>query len=302
MLSYVWWPLVLATSVAMVASGPVVSPPCGPVEGVVRRHTDNTATTNFLGIPYSKPPVRERRFALPDRKEPWEEVRDATTYADSCLSLPELQRGVVDEWLFNTYLANLSRSEDCLNLNVFTPGDMSQPPLESRPVLVYLYGGGFLFGSSAYRLYEGDWLAKTGQVIVVTINYRLGMFGFFSTGNDIIRGNAGLYDQNMALKWVQDNIASFGGDPQRVTLFGQSAGGAGVGYHVVSPLSADLFQKAFILSGSWQVCLPGFTWIGLYITNLRKTTFSAKSTSREFTNLPINNILTDQRFIPLHMC
>ena len=248
MLTYVLLSALLGCTLGQ-EEGPIVRAPSGPVQGVLRHHNDVT-TSNFLGVPYAEPPVGERRFELPESLAPWTEVRNASAYGNSCVQDPELSRGQMSDWMYDNFLANLTYSEDCLSLNVFVPGDMTSP--QSLPVMVYFHGGGFIFGHTAFRLYEGDWLATAGDVIVVTVNYRLSILGFFTTGTDRIRGNAGLYDQHVALEWIRDNIASFGGDPNRVTLFGQSAGGASVTYHDVSPLSRELFHRVIIQSGSSQ--------------------------------------------------
>ncbi|XP_057694977.1 acetylcholinesterase-like isoform X2 [Corythoichthys intestinalis] len=201
----------------------------------------------FLGIPYGKPPLGKLRFRPPEPAERWEGVFDATNYANSCYQIPDTLfpgfRGA-EMWNPNTKL-----SEDCLYLNVWTPfNKASQSSL--APVLVWIYGGGFISGTSSLDIYDGRYLSKVEGVVVVSMNYRLGALGFLALSDNNIRGNAGLLDQRLALQWVSNNIVNFGGDPSQVTLFGESAGSASVGFHLLSPGSHDLFQRAVMQSGS----------------------------------------------------
>ncbi|XP_037124588.1 acetylcholinesterase-like [Syngnathus acus] len=201
----------------------------------------------FLGIPYAKPPLGELRFRAPEPAERWEGVLDATNYANSCYQVPDtFYPGFMGAEMWNP---NTKLSEDCLYLNVWTPFNQdSQSPL--APVLVWIYGGGFHSGTSSLDLYDGRYLSKVESVVVVSMNYRLGALGFLALPDNNIRGNAGLLDQRLALQWVANNIVAFGGDPSQVTIFGESAGSASVGYHLLSPGSHDLFQRAVMQSGS----------------------------------------------------
>lgn len=192
----------------------------------------------FAGIPYAAAPVGPRRFAVPAPAPGWAGERDATVPGPRCVQDPDLdpERGA------NT-------AEDCLNLNVWTP-PVSQ---EKRPVMVWIHGGGFAGGSSG--IYDAGRLAARGGIVVVTINYRLGTLGFLAhpalgAGGDV--GNYGLADQQAALRWVRDNIADFGGDPEKVTVAGESAGGMSVCDHLVSPGSAGLFRAAILMSAPCQ--------------------------------------------------
>ncbi|XP_047451175.1 acetylcholinesterase-like [Mugil cephalus] len=203
----------------------------------------------FLGIPYAKPPVGTLRFRAPERVDKWEGVKDATQFPNSCYQVPDTTfPGFIGEEMWN---ANRPLSEDCLYLNVWSPQiNKTQPPLLA-PVLVWIYGGGFTTGTSSLDIYDGRFLSKTEGVVVVSMNYRLGAFGFLSLpDNKNIRGNAGLLDQRLALEWVANNIAAFGGDPSMVTLFGESAGSGSVGFHLLSPGSQPFFQRAIMQSGS----------------------------------------------------
>ncbi|XP_044059306.1 acetylcholinesterase-like [Siniperca chuatsi] len=205
----------------------------------------------FLGIPYGKPPLGKLRFRAPEPVEGWERVRDATKFPNSCYQMPDTVfpgfKGA-EMWNPNTPL-----SEDCLYLNVWSPRFNKTQPQNSAlaPVLVWIYGGGFTAGTSSLDIYDGRLLSKSEGAVVVSMNYRLGPFGFLSLP-DIknIRGNAGLLDQRLALNWVANNIAAFGGDSSKVTLFGESAGSASVGFHLLSPGSHGLFQRAVMQSGS----------------------------------------------------
>lgn len=212
----------------------------------------------FLGIPYAKPPIGKLRFRPPELAEKWDNVRDATAFPNTCCQIPDTVfpgfKGA-EMWNPNTPL-----SEDCLYLNVWAPHvnkSKAQPP-PLAPVLVWIYGGGFTMGTSSLDIYDGRFLSKSENVVVVSMNYRLGAFGFLSFPNNNIQGNAGLLDQQLALRWVADNIAKFGGDPSKVTIFGESAGSASVGFHLLSPGSSDLFQRAVLQSAS-----PNAPWATL---------------------------------------
>lgn len=213
-------------------------------------------TREFLGIPYAAPPVGPLRFRPPQAPEPWAFPLDATVYPPSCAQLPTLTNG-------DTRIEN----EDCLYLNVWTPDPV---PAEPLPVMIWIHGGSNTSGSTAdfvpfpgyetSRLYDGHTLSKTGNVIVVTLNYRLNVFGFFGLSELAAEdpsypyaGNQGLLDQRAAMLWVQENIAAFGGDPLNVTIFGESAGSFDVCSHVVSPMSAGLFHRAISQSGGCTV-------------------------------------------------
>lgn len=202
----------------------------------------------FLGIPFAAPPVAERRWRPPARPSPWQGTRPATAFSSACPQLPALN-------------GEPSTNEDCLYLNVWTP---DPAPSEARPVMVWLHGGGNESGSASEPVplgiggtfYDGRALAAEHDVIVVTTNYRVGVFGFFAHP-DLARedprhpyaGNQGLLDQQRALEWVRENIAAFGGDPENVTVFGESAGATDICLHLVAPGSHGLFHRAIAQSG-----------------------------------------------------
>ncbi|XP_018536669.1 acetylcholinesterase [Lates calcarifer] len=205
----------------------------------------------FLGIPFGKPPVGELRFRAPEPAEAWEGVKNATKFGNSCYQIPDtFYSGFKGAEMWNP---NTPLSEDCLYLNVWSPrANKSQSqPSALAPVLVWIYGGGFTGGTASLDLYDGRFLTQTENVVVVSMNYRLGAFGFLSLpDNKNVPGNAGLKDQQLALKWVSKNIAAFGGDPSKVTIFGESAGSGSVGFHVLSPGSQNYFQRAIMESGA----------------------------------------------------
>jgi para-nitrobenzyl esterase len=194
------------------------------------------ALKTYLGIPFAAPPVGNLRWRAPQPVVPWEGVRQARSYSAACVQTAA--------WITNP------KSEDCLYLNIW-----ASEKARDLPVIVWIHGGGFYGGTGAQPGYDGSNLAKHGA-IVVTINYRLGIFGFFAhpeltaESPDRASGNQGIQDQIAALRWVKDNIASFGGDPGRVTIVGESAGGESVAILVASPLAKGLFQRAIAESGN----------------------------------------------------
>jgi len=213
---------------------PIVGTKLGKVQGIRETSSNGQIYYAFRGIPYAKPPLGETRFKKPEVADSWgESVKDAKEVGSACRQFD--------------FLLNLEfGTEDCLFVNVFTP---EVNPAQKRAVMVWIHGGGFQFGSGGLPMYGPDRLIDH-DIIIVTINYRLGVFGFLSTGDDVIPGNAGMWDQVLALKWVQQNIAAFGGDPAKVTIFGESAGGASVSMHILSPESKGLFSRAIIQSGT----------------------------------------------------
>ena len=205
-----------------------------------------TKVSTFLGIPFAAPPVGELRFQPPKPATAWKpKVYKATQFGKVCIQ----QTGFLDAAL-KTMFPNFGKgnySEDCLYLNVFAPTQNdSLNPLKQYPVMVYIHGGGFIVGSA---ILSPGLVLPTYGVVLVTIQYRLGPFGFLSTGDSTVRGNYGMLDQVQALKWVKENIRDFGGDPNKVTIFGLSAGGASVGLQLVSPLSKGLVHGAISESG-----------------------------------------------------
>lgn len=203
---------------------------------------DGRTVEVYLGIPYAQPPVGQLRFRKPVPIESWNGTYDATRPKPSCIQ-PR----------FSTiFIVPTDLSEDCLYLNVWTTG--KKGPL--KPVLAWIHSGAFKFGSSYERWYDGAALATMNDVVLVSFNYRLGMFGFFDSGDETAPGNVGLWDQNLALKWIQKNIENFGGDPDSVTAFGESAGAMSTHAHMLSPHSKGLFKRAFLCSGTLSTNMP----------------------------------------------
>jgi len=232
--------LAAVPALGLAPSQPTVVTSDGPVAGF---HRDGVA--QFRGIPYAAPPVGPLRWQPPQPHAKWTAVLDAVTFGDTCV---QNQPGL---------FARPSLTENCLYLNIYTPDAFTTKP-ERRPVMVWFYGGGLTAGESDD--YDGTKLAKQGDTVVVTVNFRGGYLGYFALpaldaeGHDF--GNYGLMDQQLALKWVQRNIARFGGDPKRVTIFGQSGGGTAVMTNLVSPLSAGLFQRLINESGTHITAIP----------------------------------------------
>ncbi|MCC7024478.1 MAG: carboxylesterase family protein [Thermomicrobiales bacterium] len=211
----------------------IVPTESGPVRGVI-----HDGVREFRGIPYAKAPVGDLRWERPQPPAPWEGVLDATAYGSGC---PQLSRYGLTE---------AGEDEGCLVLNVTTP---AQPSATPRPVIVWIHGGAFVGGSSA--LYPLAALALAGDAVVVSMNYRLGVFGFMAhpAFDAATSGGIGLEDQRAALRWVQRNIAAFGGDPGNVTIAGESAGGAGVCMHLIAPEeTSGLFHKAIVQSAACE--------------------------------------------------
>ncbi|MDQ1002995.1 para-nitrobenzyl esterase [Neobacillus niacini] len=198
----------------------------------------------WKGIPYAKPPIGSRRFRAPERPDSWEGIRDATLFSPVA---PQPQREIME--FFGNDISNMS--EDCLYLNVWSKGADNK----KRPVMVWIHGGAFVSGSGSSSWYDGASFAAQGDVVVVTINYRLGILGFLHLGEIggeeyATSGNCGIQDQVAALHWVQENIAAFGGDPNNVTIFGESAGAMSIGVLLGFPLAQGLFHKAILQSGA----------------------------------------------------
>jgi para-nitrobenzyl esterase len=221
--------------------------------GLVRGTTaSRPGVRAYLGIPYAAPPVDDLRWRTPAPLEPWTGIRSAERFAPSCMQGPNTPFG---PWTAEFLLLG-PVSEDCLYLNVWT-ASLSN---ERRPVLVYIYGGGFSSGSGDVPVYDGAPLAEKG-LVVVNMNYRVGALGFLAhpelTAETGASGNYGLLDQVAALEWVRDNIGRFGGDPQRVMVAGQSAGAMAVYLLTASPMTKNLFQRAAIESGPGGLAAMG---------------------------------------------
>ena len=234
--------LLTFASMAFAAFPQPVRVESGPIEGVP---SPVAGVTAFEGVPYAAAPVSRLRWMPPQPPPKWPVVRNADRYMPAC---PQNYMGPDSTAFFGDYEP---KSEDCLYLNIWTPAKSAQ---EKLPVMVWIHGGGFRVGSGTERLHHGEHLAAKG-VVLVTFNYRLGLFGFLAhpeltkESANGTSGNYGLMDQVAALQWVKQNIAAFGGNPDRVTIFGESAGSGSVSYMQASPLAKGLFQAAVGESG-----------------------------------------------------
>ncbi|MEM9599466.1 MAG: carboxylesterase family protein [Pseudomonadota bacterium] len=264
----------------------VLQTPQGPVQGIV---TDNPDIISYQGLPFAAPPVGDLRWAPPAPAPEWTEVRDASQFGTRCMQATDVEGGYferlidghglggVKEFLIKRAVAAMDQppvSEDCLYLNVRAPKGA-----DKAPVMVWIHGGGHQFGSGDFDYYQGNALAERG-VVLVTINYRLGAFGYFAhpalSADDPrgVSGNYGTLDQIAALKWVQDNIAAYGGDPDRVTIFGESAGAWSVAELMSTPLAEGLFHGAILQSGAstyhlGQLDGDGLGWPSGHETGMR---------------------------------
>ncbi|XP_055628009.1 esterase B1-like [Toxorhynchites rutilus septentrionalis] len=207
----------------------------GPVRGTTKQSLLGQQYISFQGIPYARPPIGKLRFKAPIAPEKWTEDLDCSQQCLPCYQFDRRANEIVG-------------SEDSLRINVFTKTINTSNLL---PVMVFIYGGSFTEGTSGTELFGPDFLLQK-DIVLVSFNYRVGALGFLScqSPDDEVPGNAGLKDQHMAIKWVVENIAAFGGDPQKITLCGHSAGACSVQYHIISDASKNLFQRAIIMSGS----------------------------------------------------
>ncbi|MGI6254058.1 MAG: carboxylesterase/lipase family protein [Acutalibacter sp.] len=219
----------------------------GAVQGAV---SQDGKTVIFRGVPYAQPPVGELRFRRPQAHTPWEGILDCTKFSPRC---PQADLTAMDFYSKEFYDEMVPpESEDCLYLNIWTPADAA--PDAKLPVLFWIHGGAFMHGCGTEKEFDGEGFARKG-VILVTINYRVNVFGFFTHPDleaenpEHVSGNYGILDQIFALKWVKENIAAFGGDPEKVTIDGQSAGCMSVQAIISSPLSKGLLRGAILQSG-----------------------------------------------------
>ena len=229
---------------AQAGKEPIVTTESGKLEGAVEPGASSLRI--FRGVPFAAPPLGDLRWREPQPVMPWPGVRQATAFGPRCMQQP-----LYSDMMFRSP----GTSEDCLYLNVWTPATLGHLPRRGLPVLVYIYGGGFMAGDSSEKRYDGAALARRG-IVVVTMNYRLGIFGFFShpeltAGSPHhASGNEGLLDQVAALGWVKRNIAAFGGDPDHITIGGESAGSMSVSALMASPLSRGDIAGAIGESGA----------------------------------------------------
>lgn len=248
--------IALSTHWAAQTAAPVVDAPSGAVRGIT-----DAGINVFKGIPFALPPVQARRWMPPAPMPRWKDVRPATDFGPACVQPQSKTPTPLVYW--NT---PMPVSEDCLTLNIWTPAYAKK-----APVLVWIHGGALLTGSSREPLYDGKRMAERG-VIVVSINYRLGILGWLAhpalsaESPQKVSGNYGLLDQIAALSWIRHNIAAFGGDPANVTIAGESAGGLSVMYLLESPLARGLYSRA-IAQSAYMISMP----------ELKKSVFGAPS-------------------------
>lgn len=249
----------------------------GYIEGLYETKTE---VQRYAGIPYAKPPVGDLRWRNPQSVEKWSGVRDAKEFGPS-----PIQREIWGD--ISSRSGGLS--EDCLYLNVWTNAKDHQKDL---PVLVYFYGGGFLLGCSSELRYDGKAMAQD-NIVVVTVNYRVNIFGFFAhpelskESDTNSSGNYGFFDQNAALKWVKRNIHEFGGNPDKVTIAGESAGSMSVSAHMASPLSKGLFRAAIGQSGAlFTPYVPNISLKGGELFGKNFMSFNGLSSLKELRQLP----------------
>ncbi|XP_041925004.1 neuroligin-2a isoform X5 [Alosa sapidissima] len=235
---------------------PTVTTNYGKLRGIKKELNNEILgpVEQFLGVPYATAPIGDRRFQPPEAPGSWQEVRNATQFAPVC---PQNIHGVLPEimlpvWFTDsldvaaTYVQN--QSEDCLYLNVYVPTEDDIRDRRKKPVMLFIHGGSYMEGTG--NMFDASVLAAYGNVIVVTMNYRLGVLGFLSTGDQSAKGNYGLLDQIQALRWLNENIGHFGGDPERITIFGSGAGASCINLLILSHHSEGLFQRAIAQSGS----------------------------------------------------
>ena len=245
----------------------------GPVRGACR-----SEVWSFKGIPYASAPTAERRFGPPEPAPVWDAPRDATAFGSAAPQNPDSLDHIWGERL-------APGDEDCLTLNIWTPStDHGQP----KPVMVWIHGGAFVIGSGRWGWCDGGELAKRGEVVVVTINYRLGVLGFLDLSEvgdsrHASSGNHGLLDQIAALRWIRANIARFGGDPNNVTIFGESAGAISVSSLLATPRAQGLFHNAIVMSGG---------------ANLVRTPETSRAVTRSFFKLARVDTVSQLQALP----
>ncbi|MFF7903526.1 carboxylesterase/lipase family protein [Streptomyces sp. NPDC007920] len=249
-------------------------------QGAVRGSMSADGVASFLGIPYAAPPFGPRRFLAPCPPEPWQGVRDATAYGPTAPHAPYAPP-------FDVLIPeNEIPGEDCLNLNIWTP---APEPGAGLPVMVWLHGGAFSNGSGSASGYDGSAFAR-GGVVCVTLNYRLGSDGFLHLPG--VPDNRGLLDQVAALRWIRANIASFGGDPDRVTVFGESAGAMGIGVLLSTGLARGLFHRAILQSGACHHFLRPAS--AALIASRLAAKLGIEPTVEAFAGVPLTDLLPAQ--------
>ncbi|XP_066153999.1 carboxylic ester hydrolase-like [Euwallacea fornicatus] len=235
------WTVVLLfglLSPSFAADDLIVETQGGKVQGTTFTSPNGREFYTWRHIPYAKPPFGDLRFQPPVKPDSWTDILDGSKDSPACLFVGSYEGDPIPTYGY---------SEDCLYINVYSPIPANSSA--RLPVMFWIYGGGFIVGTGDFSFTDPTALLEE-NVIVVTFNYRLDIFGFLSTEDSVVPGNAALKDQRAALIWTKENIAFFGGDPMDVTIFGESAGAISVGYHIISPMSRNLFQGAIMQSGT----------------------------------------------------
>ena len=227
-------------------SDQIVDTQYGKVQG-----SQHGSISVWKGIPFARPPTGQRRFRAPQPPEPWTSVLNATKFSPMAPQVPAMGASMVGALGAGRTVEMRPMSEDCLYLNIWSPG----ADQEKRPVMVYIHGGAFTLGSASDPWYDGTSFAATHNIVVVSLNYRLGILGFvylkdLAGADATYMGNCGLLDQIAALQWVRENIATFGGDPDQVTVMGESAGAMSIGALLGMPTAHGLFRRAVLQSGA----------------------------------------------------
>ena len=228
----------------VLSADPIVNTTKGQIRGVTKTVNGENVSV-FLGVPYAKPPTGNLRFKPPESAENWESngVLNTTAIKPACpQNTAAVPKAVGPEFTIT------ETNEDCLFLDLYTPARLDNATVDLLPVIVFWHGGGFKIASGS--LWDGSPLAVYGNVVVISMNFRLGALGFLSSGDSAAPGNWGLLDQRMALLWIQDNIENFGGDKKRVTIFGHASGAFSVGMHILSPMSRGLFARGVSQGGT----------------------------------------------------
>jgi len=234
----------LANAARAIGDDLVVKTNKGKIQGFETATSDGKKVSAWYGIPYAQPPVGNLRFRHPRDMESWEGIKKTHEQPNSCVQVRDtMWPGFEGAEAWNT---NTQQSEDCLYLNVVVP----KPHPKNAAVIIWIYGGGFWSGTTTLDLYDLRTMAAEQNIIMVGIQYRVASLAFLYFGTEDVPGNAGMFDQLMAIKWVKNNIAKFGGNPDNITLMGESAGACSVSLHLLSPLSRDLFSQAIMQSAT----------------------------------------------------
>ncbi|KAF8361672.1 ace-3 [Pristionchus pacificus] len=236
----------IPTFVTIRAEGEVeVQLKLGTIRGKSESYLDKTVHS-FLGVPFAEKPLGENRFRPPRVKKSWNETLDTRKLSPACYQGRDpYEKENKPFWGAEMWNANTPISEDCLYMNIWAPAQAF-----NLTVMVWLFGGGFWYGSPSLALYDGRALAIQGNVVVVNVNYRVGAFGFLYYDHEDVPGNMGLLDQQLALYWIKDHIFNLGGDPSRIVLFGESAGASSIVAHMIAPSSRHLFTNGILQSGA----------------------------------------------------